>query len=471
MLFWGMVLEKFGESLKNVLNKIASALFIDKGTIEPIIKELQRVLLQADVDIKLVEEIALKVRDVAFSEKIKGIERKEQLIKLIHDEIINILGKESHELIIDKKAKPYKIMLLGLYGSGKTTTIAKFALYYSKRGYKCCMLGLDVHRPAASEQLEQLGKKINVTALINKQEKNPIKIFNQYEKELSQYDICFIDTAGRDALDAGLTKEIDNLNRTIKPHETILVIPADIGQAARKQVSEFKKTCNISGVIITRMDGTAKGGGALAACYETNSPVLFIGTGEQVYDIETFNPTSFVSRMLGMGDIQALIEKVKTAAEPVKEIKEEKFTLIDFYEQIKASQSLGSMEKIMEFIPGLGNLKVPQGMLESQQEKMKRWKYAIDSMTLQEIENPEFIKDTRIARIAKGSGTTSADVRDLLNQYKMIKGMIPAASKLGGEAEAPDLSKLASGRQGLGNLGLSQKQLKKLAKRMKGFKF
>lgn len=470
-----MVLEKFGSALKNIFNKITGSIFLDKSSVDSIVKELRYILIEADVDIKLIDELTAKVRALALDEKIKGIERKEQLIKLIHDEVVKILGKESYELKIDKKVKPYKIMFLGLYGSGKTTTIAKLALYYSKRGHKVCMLGLDVHRPAAPEQLEQLGNKINVPAFINKEEKNPLKIVEQYENSIAKYDLCFIDTAGRDALNSELIREIKSINEKIKPENIILVMPADIGQAARKQASEFKNACKISGVIITRMDGSAKGGGALAACYETSSPVLFIGTGEHINDIETFNPTSFVSRMLGMGDIEALIEKVKTAAEPKKEIKEEKFTLTDFYEQIKASQSVGPLNKIAEFIPGLGNMKIPTGMLEKQQEKMKRWKYAIDSMTLEEIENPEVIKETRIARIAKGSGITSADVRELINQYNMIKGMIPAASKLGQglQAEEGKFEGLGKGldQRSLGNLGLSQKQLRKLAKRMKGVRF
>ncbi|MFH1248785.1 MAG: signal recognition particle receptor subunit alpha [archaeon] len=461
-----MVFERLGDAIKGVMNKIANAVFVDKSTIEPIITELKRSLLSADVDSRIVDEICEKIRKVAFNESIKGIERKEQLIKLIHDEIVRILGKEGKEIKIDKKAKPYKIMFLGLYGCGKTTTSAKLSLYYSKRGYKCSMLGLDVHRPAASDQLEQLGKKISVSAFINKNEKNALSIYRQYEEEIKGYDICFIDTAGRDALDSELITEIINLTKAISPNEIILVMPADIGQAARKQVEQFKKVCNISGVIITRMDGTAKGGGALVACGETNSSVLFMGTGEHIHDIETFNPTSFVSRMLGMGDLNALLEKVKTAASPIKEIKKDKFTLIEFYEQIKASQSLGSMDKIMEFIPGLGSMKIPSGMLESQQNKMKKWKHAIDSMTLKEIESPELIKDTRIARIAKGSGTTSGDIRDLINQYNMIKSMMNSSLMSG----KTDLGKIAAGgRQNLSSLGLSQGQLRKLAKRMGRF--
>lgn len=469
-----MVLEKFGSALKSIINKVAGTIFFDKKTIDAITKELSYTLLEADVDIELANKITNKIKEEAGSEKIKGIEKREHLIKLIHDEIVNILGKEKYEL---KVKKPSKLMLLGLYGSGKTTMISKLALYYSKRGYKVCMLGLDVYRPAAAEQLEQLGKKINVPAFINKEEKNPNKILKQFLLQIDKYDLCLVDTAGRDALNSELTKEIKSLQKEIQPQHTILVMSADIGQAARKQASEFKKACDISGVIITKMDGTAKAGGALAACYETNSPVIFIGTGEHVQDIEVFDPTAFVSRMLGMGDLQALIEKVETAAEPIKEIKKEKFTLVDFYEQIKASQSLGPIDKIAELIPGLGNMQIPKNMLEAQQEKMKKWKYAIDSMTIEERENPELIKETRITRIAKGAGVNSSDIRDLINQYNLIKGMIPATGKLSQSISSDKTEMLSRGmnlgldRQSLSNMGLNQKQLRKLAKRMKGFRF
>lgn len=457
-----MVLEKLGNALKKAMDSIAGSIFIDRKNIDAISTELKHALIEADVDLKLIDEIIGKLKDAATSEKIKGIEKREHLINLLHDEVVNILGRKKYELEIEKN-QLRKIMFVGLYGCGKTTTIAKLALYHSKRGLKVCMLGLDVHRPAAADQLEQLGKQIRIDAFVDKKEKNPEKIWKEFKPKLESYDIALIDTAGRDALDKALINEIIRLNEIIEPHYTILVMPADIGQSARKQASEFKNSCDISGVILTRMDGTAKAGGALAACYETKAPVLFIGTGEHIRDIEIFNPVTFFSRMLGMGDIEALLEKIRTATEGKEKKKPEEggFTLIDFYEQIKATQSLGPLKKITELIPGMGGLKLPQNLIENQQEKLKRWKYAIDGMTLQEIENPEILEKqtTRIARIAKGSGISSSDVRELINQYKLIKNMASSSQDI-------DLSKVQRASD-LSSLGINQKQLKKLAKKFR----
>ena len=195
-------------------------------------------------------------------------------------------------------------MLIGLYGAGKTTTTSKLASYYAKRGFKTSMLGLDVHRPAASDQLEQLGKQYKIPAFTDKAEKNPIKIYKKYKSEIEDSDLMIIDTAGRHSLDKELIDEIKQIEKEIKPDYVILVIQADIGQAAKKQAEEFQKACNINGVIITRMDSTAKAGGALTACNETKAPVFFIGTGEKASDFETFNPQSFISRLLGLGDLE-----------------------------------------------------------------------------------------------------------------------------------------------------------------------
>ncbi|MBI5148487.1 signal recognition particle protein [Candidatus Pacearchaeota archaeon] len=454
------MLERLGNKLKDIFNKIAGAIFIDKKLIDEIARELQRTLIEADVDTKIVFSLTEKIKKEAAKD-IGGIEKREQLIKLLNDEIIKLLGKEKYELQLEKK-KLNKIMFLGLYGSGKTTTIAKLAQYYTKRGYKSCMLGLDVHRPAAPDQLEQLGKKISVPVFINKQEKNPGKIWKEFEQKIKDYELCFIDTAGRDVLDYSLIKEIKEITDTIKPTYIILVMTADIGQAARKQVEGFKSACPVSGVIITRMDGTAKAGGALVACSETSSPVLFIGTGEHITDIESFSPTSFVSRLLGMGDLQALLEKVKSATESKgKEEKKSEFTLLDFAEEIDKMQNVGPLNKIAELIPGIGG-KMPPGLLDIQQDKIKKWRHAIKSMTPDEIQNPEIIKETRITRIAKGAGVNAGDVKDLLNQFKLVKGVA-------GKRQIPDMEQLQKGN--ISGLGLSQKQLRKLAKKFKGKMF
>ncbi|MEM2956224.1 MAG: signal recognition particle receptor subunit alpha [Candidatus Pacearchaeota archaeon] len=453
-----MVLEKIGSAFKNAISKLTETIFIDKKLIDDIIKEIQRALLEADVNVELVFQLSEKIRKTAIEEK-STLEKKEHLIKLIHDELVNILGKEKHELKLKNKEK---MMFLGLYGSGKTTTIAKLANYYAKRGFKVAILGLDTHRPAASEQIEQLAKQIKIPVFVNKTEKNPIKIWNQFSNQLEKYDIIMIDTAGRDVLDNELIKEIKDLKSAIRPDDVILVMPADIGQAAKKQASEFQKIIGISGVIITRMDGTAKGGGVLTACNETNAPVLFIGTGEHINDIEIFNPTAFVSRMLGMGDIESLIEKARLAISNEekekleKRLEEGKFTLLDLYEQLKTMQSMGPLGKIAEMIPGMGKIKIPENLISVQEEKLKKFKYAIDSMTKEEIENPEIITGTRIARIAKGSNISSSDVRELLSQYKLIKSFYKQAKNM----QNLDISKM------------SKKQMIDLAKKFKGkFKF
>jgi len=351
-----------------------------------------------------------------------------------------------------------------------TTTTAKLANYYNKRGFKTCMLGLDVHRPAASDQLEQLAEKNNLSIFINKKEKNPEKIYNQFKDEFKKYDLVLIDTAGRHTLDSELVKEIKELGKKISPDYTILVMPADIGQAAKKLAEEFQEALKINGVIITRMDSSAKGGGSLTACNETKAPVFFITTGEHIQDIETFNPETFISRILGLGDLQTLLEKVQLVIDKdkIKEteerLKEGKFTMNDFYKQLKNMENIGTFDKLLELIPGLGKAKekIPEGMLEGQEDKVKRFGFMIQSMTKKERENPEIIEKqtSRIARIAKGSGIPTSNVRELLSQYNLLKSFV----KKGKDMENLDLQKIQKG-----GLGLSQKKLRKLAKRFGKF--
>jgi signal recognition particle subunit SRP54 len=449
------MLDKLGSVLKKSFDKIAGSLFLDKKQIEEIVKELQRALIIADVNVYLVKELGERIKKEAADEKIKGIEKKEHLIKILHDEIINLLGGEKQEISVEKHTK---IMLLGLYGAGKTTTTSKLAAYYSKRGKKVCILGLDVHRPAASDQLEQLGKQVKVPIFIDKSEKNAIKLYKKFESKLKEFDLVIIDTAGRHDLDKELVDEIKDLKKLIDPDYTILTIQADIGQAAKNQAHQFQDACNINGVIITRMDSTAKAGGALTACNETHAPVFFIGTGEKPSDFETFNPKSFVSRILGLGDLEGLLEKVQSAVDEKsqKKLKDKlekgNFDLRDLQDQLKSMQGLGSLSKIAEMIPGLGKAKIPENMLDNQESKLKKWQHAIDSMTEEEIQNPEVLEKqtSRLSRIAKGSGTTTSEIRQLIKQYKMLKEMVSGTG---------DLSNMDPSQ------GLNQKQMMKLAKK------
>ncbi len=441
-----MVLEKLGDSLKNTLSKIAKSVFVDEKLINELVKDMQKALLQSDVNVKLVFELTKSIKTRALKQETpSGLTKKEHLVNIVYEELVKFLGEEAAEIKVGNQ-KPFKIMMTGLFGSGKTTSIGKLAKYFQKRGYKIATLGLDVHRPAAPEQLAQISKDINVPCFIDKKEKDALKIYKKYEEEFSKFDILLVDTAGRDALSEDLITEIRNLYDTIKPDENLLVISADIGQAAQKQAEVFHENAKITGVVVTKMDGTAKGGGALTACAATKAPIKFIGVGEKVDDLETFNPPGFVGRMLGMGDLQALLEKAREAipqeqAEDLsKRLLKGDFTLLDLYEQMEAMKKMGSLGKIMEMIPGMGQLKLPKEMLNVQEDKLKKWRVCMDSMTQHELENPEEISTTRIERISKGSGVSTKLIRELIKQYRMSKKMVKMLKGKGGKGA--DMGKL-----------------------------
>jgi|TARA_Y100000310_G_C20702899_1_gene831650 signal recognition particle subunit SRP54 len=452
------MLEKLGEVIRKATDKIANAIFLDKNLVDSIVRDLQRALIEADINVVLVKELTDKIKKAAFDERIKEIEKKEHLIKLLHDELLNLLGEYKP---LKLKQGQNRILLLGLYGTGKTTTTAKLGNYFAKRGNKVAVIGLDVHRPAASEQLKQLAEKNKLNYFIDLNERDPRKIWKKYEKELKNYNVVIIDTAGRHTLDKDLIKEIKSLNKTISPTDSILVMPADIGQAAKKQSQEFKEAIDVSGIIITRMDSTAKGGGALTACAETGAGVYFITTGEKINDIEEFNPESFLSRLLGMGDLQSLIEKIKSVtdedkqAKIQKKVEEGKLSLEDVVSQVKSMSSLGGFDKIKSMIPGMNSAKIPENLMETQQGKISKWEHIIKSMTKEEKENPEIIEKqtSRISRIAKGAGVNNSDIRALLKQYNMLNEMIKSGNTMNMEE------------------GMSQKQMMKFAKKfMKGGK-
>jgi len=288
---------------------------------------------------------------------------------------------------------------------------------------------LDVWRPAAFEQLKQLGARINAPVFGDTTIKDPIKIYKKFESELAKFGVVIVDTAGRDALSDDLIEELNEINSVVNPDAALLVMSADVGQAAKDQAEAFVKTCNVSGVIITKMDGTAKGGGALTACHIANAPVKFIGVGEKIDDLELFDPKRFVSRLLGMGDIQTLLEKAREAmdegqAEDLgKKFLKGDFSLVDLYEQMEAMKKMGPLSKVVEMIPGFSQLKLPKEALQVQQEKLKIWKYILNSCTKEELEDPDIITSSRVERIAKGSGVNTKDVRELLKQYKQSKKM------------------------------------------------
>ena len=423
-----MVLEKLGDSLRNTLSKISKSLFVDEKLINELVKDIQRALLQSDTNVQMVFDLSKKIKERASENTPAGITKREHLINVVYDELTNFLGKEAHEIKISKK--PTQIMLVGLFGSGKTTTAGKLAKFYKKRGYKIAVMQTDTWRPAAYDQLEQLAKDVGVDFMGIKKEKDPVNIYLAFEKKIKEYDLVIVDTAGRDALSDQLISELNSLHQAVQAEEKLLVISADLGQAAQKQAQAFHDTCGVTGVIVTKLEGTAKGGGALSACAVTKAPIVFIGVGEKQDDLELFHPQRFVGKLIGMGDIESLLEKAKEVIteENAKDMQEKflkgDFNLVDLYQQMQSLKKMGSFGKIMEMIPGMGSLKMPKEMLEVQEGKLEKWKYAMDSMNKEELEEPEIISAERIDRIAAGSGLHVGEVRELLKQHRQSKKLM-----------------------------------------------
>jgi len=424
------MLDGLGEALKKTIAKIRGSTYIDAQLVNDVVRDLQRALLQADVNVKLVFSLSEHIKKRLSDQKPPaGITPKEFLIQILYEELAEFVGGKT-EPIDTAKHHPFVFMLVGLFGAGKTTTTGKLAKYYAKRGKRVLVVSTDTWRPAAALQLKTLADRAGVGCFILPEEKSPAVIISESKKLWSKYDIVIIDTAGRDALSDELITELQEIYAGVQPHMSLLVLAADIGQAAERQAKAFAEHTNVRGVIITKMDGTAKGGGALAACAVTDAPVRFMGVGETIDDLEEFKSENFIGRLLGMGDLEALLSKVQDAfkqedAEDVaKRMMKGNFTLNDLYDQIKAMNKMGPMAKVMEMIPGFSQMQIPKEALKGQQEKMKVYKFIIDSCTVQERQEPDLISGNRIVRIANGSGTDETEVRELLKQHRQARKML-----------------------------------------------
>jgi signal recognition particle subunit SRP54 len=417
-----MVMEKLGSSLKDVLKKIANASHMDQKLVKEIVRDIQRALLQSDVNVKLALELTKNIEKRALSEKPKtGMSVKQHVIKIVHDELVNLLG-EKREIGLKKQV----IMMVGLYGQGKTTSAGKLARHFKKRGQKVGMVAADVHRPAAFDQLSQIGEVIDVPVFGVPGEKSAPKIAKSGLAHFADYDVVILDTSGRHSLEKDLIVEIKNLTKVAQPTEKILIVDAAMGQQAGPQAKAFHDAVGVTGVFITKLDGSAKGGGALSAVSETEAPVLFIGTGEHIEDLEQFDSGRFISRLLGMGDIQTLIEKAEEvvdeekAEETMKKIISGKFTLIEMRDQMEMLTNMGPLKKLMSMVPGMPAA-LSDEELEEMQEKLRKFKIIMSSMTREELMDPKIIKSSRVRRIAMGSGMDSSDVRGLLNHYNLSR--------------------------------------------------
>ncbi len=449
------MLGKLSSSLKETIRKIAMAKRIDKRTVDELVRDIQRALIQADVKISLVKELSGRIRERALKEKIV-LNPREHVIKVVYEELINIIGKG-----VEVPLAAQKIMMVGLHGSGKTSSCAKLARYFQKKGLKPAVICADVYRPAASDQLRQLCDKIGVSfydgANLPDRNKNVMGIVKSGVKEFEKYDVEIIDTAGRHALEEDMIEEIRDIEKTIKPEQRFLILDASIGQQASVQAKAFDDAIGITGIIITKMDGTAKGGGALSAVSETNSGVAFIGTGEKVDDFEKFESDSFISRLLGMGDIKSLIEMAEESLKPEDvdvDFLKGKFTLNDLYKQLEALKKMGPMKKLIQMLPlgGLG-IDFDDQMYQITEDKLKTFKVMMDSMTEEELNEPKIIGGSRLKRIARGSGTTTAEVNELVKYHRMMQKMIKSLTSGRGRGKIPMM-------KGMPPMGKMMKRLK-----------
>ncbi len=426
-----MVLEGLGKSLRGVLGRIGSASSVDEELIKDICKDLQRALLEADVNVRLVLDVTNKVKDRALNEPpAAGRSMKDHVSQIIYQELVALVNNGEGIAL-----KPQTIMMVGLYGQGKTTTTGKLALYFSKKGLSVGLIGADVYRPAALDQLKQLGEKVGVEVYGEPGQTDAALIVKNGLERFKDKKIVIIDTSGRHALEDDLIEEIKRIAEVAKPQERVLVLDSQVGQQAGPQAEAFHNAVGVTGVILTKMDGTAKGGGAISAISKTNARIVFLGTGEHIRDLEAFDAKKFISRLLGMGDLSGLMQIAseeiddQEAMEAVsRAIMTGKFNLNDMYYQMAAVGKMGTLQKLMTMLPGMSGME-DKIDFEASQKKLTVFRTIMDSMTNEEKEDPSLIKAKRIERIANGAGVTPHDVRELLKQYNTMKKTMTSFGK------------------------------------------
>ena len=404
------------DRVKESIQKFSGKSGVDKEAVEELVKDIQRDLIQADVDVGLVSELSDEIRQESLGDKKQGLSRKEHVLEVVYNKMEELLGEEP-----EIEIQPQKILLCGLYGAGKTTTAGKLADYYRKRGLKPGLIAADTDRPAAYDQLKQLAEQADVEFYGEPEAENPSKVVERGLKELD-VDVLIVDSAGRNSLDEDLKEELSEMNNVLNPDNSYLVMPADIGQSSKDQALSFDEAVGINGVIMTKMDSSAKGGGALVACSTSGSQVKFIGTGEQLADLEVYDPVKYVSDMLGQPDLESLLEKVEELETNPEELLEGEFTLEQFRDQIAQVTETGMMEEMMQQLPFGG--KMPDNISQMTEEKANAYEFIMDSMTDEEIQDPSVINKSRRERIAEGSGTDTGEVRELIKHFNQTKNMM-----------------------------------------------
>ncbi|MCY4731376.1 signal recognition particle protein Srp54 [Natronomonas gomsonensis] len=456
-----MVLDDLGSSLRGTLDKLQGKTTLSEDDVEEIVKEIQRSLLSADVDVSLVMDLSDSIRERALQEEPPaGTTAKDHVLKIVYEEMVELVG-ESTELPLEEQT----IMLAGLQGSGKTTSAAKMAWWFSKKGLRPAVIQTDTFRPGAYDQAKQMCERAEVDFYGDPDNDDPVDIARKGLEETKDADVRIVDTAGRHALEDDLIEELEQIESVVDPDRNLLVLDAAIGQGAKDQAERFHDSVGIDGVMITKLDGTAKGGGALAAVDQTDSSIAFLGTGEEVGDIERFEPSGFISRLLGMGDLKQLSERVERAMQETQEeedwdpedLMKGEFTLKDMRNQMNAMNKMGPLDQVMDMIPGLGGGikdQLPDDAMDMTQDRLRDFEVIMDSMTENELENPRSIGQSQIERIAHGSGKDEETIRELLEQHKMMSRMMKQFQGMGDGDMQRMMKQMQGGGGGGGGGGL-----------------
>jgi signal recognition particle subunit SRP54 len=426
------VLDNLKTNLRAAIKKLVSSSGVDEELIKELSKDVQRALLQSDVNVRLVLEITKKLEERSLNESPPpGLSRKDHIVKILYDELAKLLGNETEFSF--KPDKLNKVLMMGIQGSGKTTITAKLAKFLTKQGYKVGAIGADTFRPGALAQLRTMCDKANVEVYGDEKNKDSPQIVKKGLKhfENSNLDIILIDTAGRHKEEKELLDEMKQINKVADPDLVLLIIDGTIGQQCFNQADAFHKIVPVGGIIITKLDSSAKGGGALAASAATGAQIMYIGTGERIDDLEQFAPTRFVGRLLGMGDVKAVLDlakRLESEADEVrlKRISSGKMNMEDFFYQLEEVTKVGSLQGLLDSMPGFSGM-VKEDQLEQMEDKVQRWRYIIQSMTKKEKADPDLLNSSRIKRIARGSGWPEHEVKELLKNYKNSKNMMKAS--------------------------------------------
>ncbi|KAI8902732.1 SRP54-type protein [Globomyces pollinis-pini] len=451
-----MVLAELGKKLQGALRSLNSASVIDKALLDSILKDICTALLSSDVNVKLVQKLRTNIKSLVDLDSLQNSANKKRIIqKAVFDELCALVDP-GVDAFVPKKGKPNVIMFVGLQGSGKTTTCTKLAFYYSKKGFKTGLVCTDTFRAGAFDQLKQNATKAKIPYFGSYSESDPVALAIEGVEKFKQenFDVIIVDTSGRHRQELELFAEMQQISEAISPDNVIFVLDGTIGQAAEAHAKAFRETVDIGSIVITKMDGHAKGGGAISAVAATGSPIIFIGTGEHIQDLEIFRAQSFINKMLGMGDLSGLLETLNDTKIDKEALMQNvmagKFSFRDMKGQLEMISGLGPMSKIMGMIPGMSGL-ANSDMDKHGGEKLKKFTCVLDSMTEKELDSDsKFFRSQpgRIYRISKGSGVVVKEIEELLLQHEAMSGMVKSMGGPNGLMANMARNAAVGGRQG-----------------------